>query len=115
MNDATRRSLVHPRRLLTELAESMFGKGRVEDTLVVWWLARLGRSLRHQFLWERVTVRSPPIGIEQAPMGQLDWSHPRQRVRDPIGNDLIIAALICLAERDVVGGCPSPEWEDLLA
>jgi hypothetical protein len=35
MNDATPRSLVHPRRLLTELAESMFGKGRVENTLVV--------------------------------------------------------------------------------
>jgi hypothetical protein len=38
-----------------------------------------------------------------------------QRVRDPIGSDLVIAVLICLAERDVVGGCPAPEWEDLLA
>src|SRR5918995_1691686 len=32
MNDATPRSLVHPRRLLTELAESMFGKARLENT-----------------------------------------------------------------------------------
>jgi DNA invertase Pin-like site-specific DNA recombinase len=62
MNDATQRSLVHPRRLLIELAESMFGKGRVEDTLLAWRLDKLGRSLRDQFLWERVIVRSP-IGI----------------------------------------------------
>ena len=34
MNDGTLRCLVHPRRLLIELDESMFGKGRVEDTLV---------------------------------------------------------------------------------
>ena len=47
-------------------------------------------------------------------MGQLDWSHPRQRVRDHVESDLVFAVLICLAERDVVGGCLVPEWEDLL-
>jgi hypothetical protein len=47
-------------------------------------------------------------------MGQLDWSHPRQRVRDLVESNLVFAVLICFAERDVVGGCPVPEWEDLL-
>src|SRR5919112_4360861 len=112
MNDATRRSLVHPRRLLTELAETCLAKEdwripKVSEGLI-------GRSVRHQLLWERVTVSSPPIGIEQAPMGQLDWSHPRQRVRDLVESNLVFAVLICFAERDVVGGCPVPEWEDLL-